>query len=130
MGCLADSLSKKVYLMNTCMKCGVVGGFLLGCTVCGEVGNFARPAQPLCEDVPPAVRDFGPPEGCADTSGPHSRSIRWVSVAASTVATTSTASFYMSPLVAFSAHDTDEPEAFSGGHVPVAGIVKWPPRQV
>jgi hypothetical protein len=116
--------------MNRCMKCGVVGGFLLGCTVCGEVGNFARPAQPLCEDgPPPGVRDFGPPEGCADMSGPHSRSIRWVSVASSTLATTSTAAFYIStPLIAFSAHDTDEPEAPSGGNVPAAGIVRWPSR--
>jgi hypothetical protein len=101
--------------MRTCVKCGAV--VLLFCAACGESREFARPGQPLCEDPPPpAARDFGPPETCTDTSGPHSRWIRVAGLSATSSTGTATVfSFYSSmPLVAFSVHDSDEPGATSG----------------
>jgi hypothetical protein len=139
---------QKGLIQNVAENAVPVAAFLLVCNLCGELREFARPGQLLCEEKP-AVTDFGPPEGCTDVPGTHSR---WISIA-SLGSSTSTASndsvFVSMPLVAFSAHDADEPGASSGGHAPPSVTIfsstsvddafptprfivepgKWPPRQ-
>jgi hypothetical protein len=44
---------------------------------------FSRPSPALCV-LPPKVPDFGPPEGCDDKTGEHSRTVVITSLATST----------------------------------------------
>jgi hypothetical protein len=139
---------QKGLIQNVAEKAVPVAAFLLVCSLCGELREIARPAQLLCEDRP-VVRDFGPPEGCTDVPGTHSR---WISVASiATASSTSTVSsvFISPPLIVFSRYDADDAGASSGGHgappvtffsskevdrVPstprfTVELGKWPPRQ-
>jgi hypothetical protein len=108
---------QKGLIQNVAEKAVPVAAFLLVCSLCGELREIARPTQLLCEDKP-VVRDLGPPEGCTDVPGTHSRLIRVASLGSSTSTASYDSVFVSMPLVAFSAHDADEPGASSGGDLP------------
>jgi hypothetical protein len=99
--------------MSTCSKCGLafcVACLCLGGAIAaGEAFDISRPSDFVCF-YQRAHNDFGPPAGCGEGPGQHSRQ-GWMTSVASTSSTTVHSgifNFVDAPTVAFTAHDAED----------------------